>query len=389
MELIQSFARKTSPAALRSYCDARHIIFPDDLDWTKPHPAFGNAFIAAAAELAEDVRSRLHGDVEQIAQLTDEPGQAALLHVVRGQPAFEEIEVAHDRAVWAFVNARIDFEHALHARSADEHRRKKMWDGWVAMPDLVVKRDVEAITAFKNNVRQKFGTRNVHVDVFDRDRRIAGGKRVAVVQITIYRDGVLTDDLVFGGADELVRQSRRTVVEASVIYDLEEGVVEAVGPDRETRDELVRSMARDLMGIDLKGNKLPFKKYRLDGLMAAQTFPTEAVDGIAGVEVRSLRLMPIDDLSERIVLETSAKATRTIWDMARSRFGATNPLSGEFVCTQARLAIKFHPSKSGGRGKVVSLVITMPHSCSLREQTAKEQVVGEKYLKAWDLLVDA
>lgn len=389
MGTVQGFIRKTSPAALRTYCDARSITLPNDFDWTRPHPPLGKAFIAAIDKLPEQDRMRLRNDAERLTEMTDERGQAALTNVVKGRIAFDQLDGAHDRAVWAFLNTPIEFGHAEQARLADEQRRKKMWDGWVAMPDLVLKRDAESLAAFKGNIRQTFNSQHVHVDVFDRDQRSTGGVRVPVVQIVIYRDGLPTDDLVFRQQDELVRQSRRPVLEASLIYDSEGGIVEVVASDRETREELVRSMARDLMGFDLKGNRLPFKKYSLDGLLKAHSFPTDAADGIAGVEVRSLRLMPMDDQGERVTLETSAKAQRTIWEMSESRFGKANPLSGEFVCTQARLAISFHPAKPGGRGKIVSLMITMPHSCSLRDQTAREQVIGEKYLKAWNLLVDA
>ena len=386
----RGFIRHTSRDALRSYFDKRGLTLPDDFDWTKSQPAIGKDLIALVGKLSESDRDRLNTDAERLTEMTDEPGQAALTNVIKGQAAFECLVSAHDRAVWAFLNMPTEFGHAEQSRFADERRRKKMWDGWVAMPDLVLKRDDKSLAVFKNSIRDQFGSHHVHVDIFDRDRRIAGGKRVPIVQIVIYRDGLPTDDLAFGTTkDELVRRSRRPVLEAALTYEPEGGVVECVASDRETREELLRGMARDLMGIDLKGNRLPFKKYRLEGLLKPHSFPTDDADGIASVEVRSLRLMPMDDQTERVFLETAAKSTRTIWEMARSHFGATDPLAGGFVCTQARLAIGFHPAKSGGRGKVISLVITMPHSCNLGDHTAREQMIGEKYLQTWKLLQDA
>lgn len=74
--------------------------------------------------------------------------------------------------------------------------------------------------------------------------------------------------------------------------------------------------------------------------------------------------------------------------MARSHFGSADPLASGFACTQARLSIGFKPV-NGGRGKVISLTITMPHSCNLGDHTSKEQMIGEKYLNRWNLLQDA
>ena len=34
------------------------------------------------------------------------------------------------------------------------------------------------------------------------------------------------------------------------------------------------------------------------------------------------------------------------------------------------------------------LTITMPHGCDLKDQTAREQMIGAKYLRRWGLLVE-
>ena len=385
----RGFIRHTSRDGLISYFDKRDLRLPHDFDWKKAQPTLGRALIVACEGMSEAERSRFNVDAERITEMTNEPGQAALANIVKDE-AFENLKSAHDRSTWAFLNTPLKFGQAEQARFADERRRKKMWDGWVAMPDLVLKRDEETLTAFKEGIRKQFGSRHVHVDVFDRNRRVSGGSILPIVQVAIYRDGQPTDDLAFGlQQDELIRRSRRPVLEAALTYEPESGIVEVVANDRETREELLRCMARDLMGIELKGSKLPFKKYRLEGLLKPHDFLTDLEDEISSVEVRSLRLMPMDEQTERVILETSAKSSRTIWDMAQSHFGSTDPLTSGFACTQARLAITFQPTKGAGRGKVISLTITMPHSCNLGDHTTKEQMIGEKYLNRWNLLQDA
>ena len=41
------------------------------------------------------------------------------------------------------------------------------------------------------------------------------------------------------------------------------------------------------------------------------------------------------------------------------------------------------------RGRTLPLTITMPHGCNLKDQTEREQLIGEKYLREWGILRDA
>jgi hypothetical protein len=60
----------------------------------------------------------------------------------------------------------------------------------------------------------------------------------------------------------------------------------------------------------------------------------------------------------------------------------------EWVITRARFTIKFHPGPEGGRGKSLTLTVTMPHGCNLKDMTPHERLIGEKYLRRWGILTD-
>ena len=171
-------------------------------------------------------------------------------------------------------------------------------------------------------------------------------------------------------------------------YEPATGVIEVVASDRESRSEMAQFLARDLLGVEFRDEKVPMRHYDLAVLLAPHSFPTDVEDGIERVEVRQLRLMPIDAVGERVTLECLSKADRNIWTMADARLGPGNPLSGGWVATQAKLAIKFHRKPGARRGRTLPLTITMPHGCNLKDQTEEEQVIGEKYLRRWGILVD-
>lgn len=93
-----------------------------------------------------------------------------------------------------------------------------------------------------------------------------------------------------------------------------------------------------------------------------------------------------DDEKQRITLETMSGADRTIWKMAEHRIGldiggGARVLGGtgdvaKWVVTRARFTIKFHPGPDGGRGKSLSLTVTMPHGCNLKGMTPQERLIG-------------
>ena len=70
-----------------------------------------------------------------------------------------------------------------------------MWDGFIGPLNLAVHRDTQNVDAFKLAVRQRFQSNNVHVDIFDRHRPTFEGKDCALVQVTVYREG-LPDDFL-------------------------------------------------------------------------------------------------------------------------------------------------------------------------------------------------
>ena len=108
--------------------------------------------------------------------------------------------------------------------------------------------------------------------------------------------------------------------------------------------------------------------------------------------------MELGERGERITLESMSGAERTIWEMAEERIGLDIGGSGhilpiaseapEWVITRARFTIRFHPGPIGGRGRSLTLTVTMPHGCSLKDMTPHERLIGEKYLRRWGILND-
>jgi hypothetical protein len=387
MASVTSFIRNTPAASLRAYFDRSGIALPVPVNWEAPEPEVIRPLLRAVDEMDEMAKARIVNDAERVSAMADEAGQTAIYSVAQDPGLLDALQNGHDRALWMFLHDRAGFQHAEEVRYADERRRGRMWDGFIGEPDLVLQRDAAAVEAFRAAVRERFRSNNVHVDIFDRIRPTFDGTDCALVQVTVYREGRPDDFLEFVNGT-LDRRPRRPVFEAALTYEPATGVIEVVANDRESREDLVRLFARDLLATEFRQERLPLRQFDLRVLQRPYAFPTDPGDGIESVRVNHLRLMPVDTVGERATLECMRQATQTIWQMAQDRFGANNPLLGGWIVTQAKLTIRFHPEAGSRRGKTLPLTITMPHGCNLKDQTEREQMIGEKYLRRWGILRD-
>lgn len=386
MAALSTFIRSTPPKLLRSYFTRSEILLPDTT-WEAPEPEIARSLLRELDEMDQSIRVRLDQDFDRVRGLADEGGQTALYGVLPEREALDVLPSSYARALWVFLERPEAFRQAEEVRYTDDRRLGRMWDGFAGTPGLSVKRDAEALEAFRAGLRDTFEGRNVHVDVFDRHRPTLGDEDRQLVQATIYREGRPNALLEFVDG-VLGHRSQKPVYEAAVTYEAGSGAIEVVANNREIRQGLARLFTRDLLAAELGEERLPLRRYSLAGLLRPRDFPTDPVDAIESVRVTLLRLAPIDASGERLTLECARSSERNIWQIAERRFGASSPLGGGWVVNQARLSILFHRQKGAGRGRVLPVTITVPHGSDLKDRTERERLIGSKYLKRWGLLED-
>jgi len=385
---MSALLRKTPSGALREYFDRPEIGLPPEFDWTVPETQLTGPLLSAIEQMSRVQRDRMLNDAERVISLADEPGQAALYSVAEDPAFLDGLVNAHARSMWMFIKAQDRFRHAEEVRYTEDRRRGRMWAGYMADAWRIVQRDALTRHAFVSAVKEFSGAANAHVDIFDRVRTTHEGDECDLVQVTIYREGRPDDLLRFDDKGTLVRQAYRPVFEAAITYEPATGGIEVVAGDKGTRLEIVQAAVTHLLGIEFKENRLPLRRYDLSVLLTPHDFPADPEDGVESVEVRELRLMPIDDSSRRVTLENMARADGTIWSMAEEMFDDRTPLRDGFVVTRAKLAVKLAKRPGGERRRTLTLTITWPHGCDLKDRTATEQMIGEKYLRRWGILID-
>src|SRR5690606_7817441 len=386
MTSIAAFFRKTPITRLQDYFSASAFVSLPPVDWTQPESQVVGPLIKAVDAMNDDERQRVILDADRVTSLADEPGQNALQNVVLNRAVFDTLEGANNRSLWVFLKENDRFRLAEEVRYNDERRRGRSWNGFEVEKGRSVRKDPISVAAFTTAIRERFETPNVHVDIFDRHRVILDDQECELVQVAIYREGRPEDMLGFDANSKLARRIVRPVFEAALTYEAATGVIEVVANTREDRVDLTRFMARDLLGIDFAEKHIPLREYDLSVLLKPFDFPTDAADGIEGVTVKELRFMDLGDPKERVTLESMSGAERTIWEMARHRIGldigdgsrvgqssANFSEAPEWLITRARFTIKFRPSPEGGLGRSLTLTVTTPHGCNLKDMTPQER----------------
>lgn len=387
MPAFSTFLRSTPPALLRRYFQQTGGAFPANFEWTASQPELVRSLSLAMAGWDAAMRGRVRAEAERISEMADEEGQTALFGVAVDRAALEALGSGHARAVTMFLEDRPGFRRAEEARYADDKRNGRLWDGFRGDTGLDVRRDGDPRTAFEVAIKDRFESPNVHIDIYDRTRPIFEEAPAELVQVTIYREGRLDEELVFVGGT-LDRQPRRPVVEAAITYDRTSGVIEVVGPDRNTRVDLVRLFAQHLLETEFRDERVGVRLYDLRPLLRRHAFPVDAVDAIEEVKVVMLRFIPLDTQGQRMGLECARTAPTDIWAMAAERLGTGDPFRGGWAIIQARLSIRLRAGPHGRTARTLNLNISLPRGCDLKDRTEAERMIGEKYLRRWGLVVD-
>ena len=389
MASISTFLRKSPVSALRAYFETAAFDLPGTIDWEGEEADVMQPLLKAVNKMDEAEKGQFLLDAERVSTLADEAGNTALLSVVKDQAIFASLEVGHGCALWVFLNEPESFRKAEEVRYTDHRRHGRAWDGFVLAENCTVSTDPIAIAAFTSAIRERFKTRNVEVDVFERQRHCHDGKTKKLIQVAVYREGRPGAALRFSDAGRLTRWVDTPVFEAALTYQPESGAIEVTADRKDTRLDLTKFMARDLLGQSFNEQRLPVLQYDLSALLHPHKFDRDIVDGIESVTVTALRLVADDDVPDRMTFEKSAFSDRTIWETFAHRFPDDNPLSGgHWSVVHAKISIKFGPSAAEPRGKTLALSITEPSGCNLKGLTAREQLISAKYLRRWGFLAD-
>jgi hypothetical protein len=141
MASVTSFIRNLPASSLRAYFDLTGILPPTPVNWDADEPEVIRGALRAVDEMTDEDRARVVNDGERVSAMADDAGQTALYSVIEDRAVLDCRANGQDRAFWLFLNEPILFRHAEEVRYTDEKRRGRSWDGFIAPPNLDIRRD--------------------------------------------------------------------------------------------------------------------------------------------------------------------------------------------------------------------------------------------------------
>lgn len=394
---LKRFLRRTPPAELRRYFDARCGGLSGYIYWERPTKAQLDMLFDAINSLIQ--RDAVVADFEQIEHLCNPIGQRALQSVVATDTRILSLlqctQGDEARGIVLLLEDATLFEQALAAAYADGLRYGRSWDNFSIQDtgnrdtDLHDLKTLEAGIAAAL-VRADGTIGKLKVDSFERasipERGELGGLNI---QYTVYSEGLPVSDLVFEG-DEPTRQTRRPVIEAAIWYDPVARTLDVVAAGGKlVRARIAELFANNVLGVKDKISPVAMRRFTLDRLKRPFTGETDPADGIRSVKVILLRLAPVSGSYGRVTIEVDPSDHMDICARSEQWFGDADPLRWpEWHITQAKLRIVFHPEASSTREKIVTLELRAPNGSNIREQIRQHQIISQKYLPRWELVTD-
>ena len=391
MAAVARLIRNAPRDSLEAFFDAQKCPLGDRLRNLGPDDDYAGPLLKSVDQLSDEEHVRLTDNADRVTQMATEVGQSALLSVVQDRLFVEELENAYARSLWVFLNEPESFQHAEQVCYTDGHRYgARMWSGYEGPKGLVPNASAATLEAFEQAARKLFGSLNAHCEIYRRTRPNLDQPDSGLHQLTLFHDDLPDTYLEFELEKETpVRRHRRPVVEVSITYEPATGVIEVVASVGKLRDQLARIFADTVLRQGIAAEQIALRRFDLSPLLQRFDFPFDAADHIELVKLVLLRLHQMNNPKRQLSLECPSRADGTIWDHARDVLAHGNDLvRAGYVATKATLSVKFLPGVGNRRGETLTFNITVPNGCDLKNQTERQRLVGERYVKSWGLLVE-
>lgn len=374
-------------------------------DSTDPDLALEIDWSLAVKELLEKLEALLLGPsgrhtaqvtiLQRVHLMATELGDRAMVAACRGdvglRQALSAHVNAHERALWLLNHDPVRFEQAEDIRHMDHGYGTRSWSGFIGPRDAWPELSGEPMQIFERRVETAFrqydgSGSNIVVDQFERAPASIGRYGEGrVLQLVAYLEGLPATSTEFA-ENGVVRRNVRPAVEVSLVYASQTGVIDVVTrAGRPLREEVAKAFVEELFPQSGAIERIRLRELALSNLARPQHFAVEPEDGIESVRLTALRFSP-DGSTGRLTLEAGPKEGPALHELARSWFGPSDPLARGPSIKRARIAIKFAAGNGRRRPRTLPLELTEPHGCNLRDRSDEERLIGEKYLKLWQLV---
>jgi len=371
----KTFLRQCPNAVLKMYFETKGIGI--EVDWEALTPRKVDPLFDAIEELPDAQRERVERDFRLVFEMATEKGRLLLVEQaeVFGEDLgerFADAENAYEAAMIAFLEHASIFDIAS---CVHDIFRMGNWRKRTVGERLHATDDPERIQAFEaalKRIYKKQGRgRSCHVDRYQRRDPLR-------FCYFAYPEDFPTSDVEFDENHNFRRVTRRPALENVFSYDPEAGTLDisATGP-KEHKEALAEAFCKHILGLKSLPPEKARPEYTLKPVMDPSfEFPIEPEDGVARVDIKSLRVDYPDPLQTRNTVQTRPNGVGNAIheSMGRTLNLNTYPLE-RLHPSRAEVIVEFKPV-NGRRAKRLNFSITYPDRCGLgddpQEQIARQ-----------------
>jgi hypothetical protein len=199
----------------------------------------------------------------------------------------------------------------------------------------------------------------------------------------VYLSDHANTDLTWDDAGQLRRVRRRCAFEVVFVFDRSSGVMDVFAHGgRKVIEPLQQIFAKAIIDFDLAPEDRQDPFWVEDLKDRSLQLVTDPQDGITQVAVRMLRMHPLGNKKNKLIIKLPSDATpEEIYDWLDEKLNTTNLPISVLRVERATIAMKL---EGYGRKKFLTFDIG-PKSCTLKSESEQFRKLGEKYLKKWGL----
>lgn len=388
MAAIAKLVRHTPADDLKAYFASRSAEFLGPVEWGGPKNIVLKQVLGVVDGLDDLTRNRLSLDADRIDRMTSEVGQTAIMSVVDPvtRAKLAGMESHYARALWLYRCDLAKFEQATDVSFFENARSVRTWDGFHTVAGKTVRRDIGALSALEGDIQALFAEGSIcKAEVFERERIADDGTMSKLIHVSVFRECMPNSTLVFRNND-LDLLIYRPAREVAFTYDAASGAIEVVSNSKASRGRLAQMFVKHLLDIDHDATPLPIRRINMARFLDPRPFIAEPQDGISNVSVKLLKVLPAHGRAF-ITIEPRDKNDSAL-SLLQELFGDRAPTLAGHTVYEAILVVQFKPDRSNPRGKKISVRLRHPNGCDLTEKTAKERLLGSKYLRRWGVFED-
>ena len=297
-------------------------------------------------------------------------------------PQLELMESRYDKAIWTFMNRPAVWDAAVRFAKADTVWGGRSWVKRGSMPSAEPKTDADTLLAFQKAMSAFYRNRQgrghqCKVEHFPR----GGDHNYYFMYLSDYADTYIN----FDEAGHFQRVPERRAFEIVFAYDRQTCALEMYAKGgKKVVESLQQVFSRIILEKPLPAEEPGVHPYQLDGLMDHSFgFPTDPEDGIEEVSLRCLRLSMLGRRRGRITLEADPEKGRNhMYEMLEEDLNRKRLPRSILHVTKATINFKLN-GKSHGRS--LTFDVTFPNGCNLKSKRDDQRMLGEKYLKRWNI----